>query len=90
MVQTLVIVYYAVLSLVTLAAFGRDKFASSRGWWRTRESTLLWMSAAGGFIGAIVGMAAFRHKTRRLPFRVIPWVSAVVHVSAWVLVKRGW
>jgi uncharacterized membrane protein YsdA (DUF1294 family) len=89
MMQTTVIILYAVLSLVTLAAYGRDKVASTRGAWRTRESTLLWLAAAGGFAGAIIGTQIFKHKTRKLAFRVIPWLAAVVHLAAWVLIKRG-
>lgn len=89
MIRTTVIILYAVLSLVTLAAYGRDKFASTRGGWRTRESTLLWLAAAGGFAGAIIGMQIFKHKTRKLAFRVVPWLAAVVHVTIWVLIRRG-
>ena len=89
MLQTAAIIFYAILSLITLAAYGRDKFLSSRGGWRTRESTLLWLAAAGGFCGAIVGMLAFKHKTRKLAFRVVPWAAAVVHAAVWVLIKRG-
>lgn len=89
MLQLLVVIAYALLSLATLAAFARDKFAASRGWWRTRESTLLWLSAAGGFIGAILGVHLFRHKTQKPLFRAVPWAAAVVHVVAWILIKRG-
>lgn len=89
MLQTTAIILYSLLSLATLAAFGHDKLAASRGWWRTKESTLLWLSVAGGFIGALVGMHLFRHKTRKLHFRVIPWAAAVVHIAAWILIKRG-
>lgn len=80
---------YAAISLVTLAAFGHDKIAARRGWWRTRESTLLWLTMLGGFIGALIGVHLFRHKSTRPVFQIAPWAAAVVHGVAWILVARG-
>lgn len=87
--KTIVILYYAAISLVTLAVFGHDKVAARRGWWRTRESTLLWLTGLGGFIGALLGMHIFRHKTTRPVFRILPWAAAVIHGVGWILVTRG-
>lgn len=89
MLKTIALIWYALLSLIAFAAMARDKAAATRGWRRTPESTLLWLAAAGGFVGVLSGMYALRHKSRKLSFRVLPWVSAIVHTVAWILMLRG-
>ncbi len=89
MTLTIALLWYGVLTVATLAAYGYDKASASRGGWRIRESRLLWLAAAGGFVGAILGMSLFRHKTTKPAFRVIPWMAAVIHGAAWVLVGKG-
>ena len=57
---------YGFLAAVNLAAFslyGIDKFKARRGLWRIPESVLLFMAAAGGSGGALLGMRFFHHKT---------------------------
>lgn len=59
------------LVLVNAAAFllmREDKKKARRGAWRIPEATLLGLAAAGGSIGALVGMYSFRHKTKHLKF----------------------
>lgn len=59
------------LVLVNAAAFllmREDKRKAQKGAWRIPETTLMGLAAAGGSIGAITGMYAFRHKTRHLKF----------------------
>lgn len=45
-----------------------DKLRAKRGAWRIRESTLMGVALLGGSLGTIVGMLAFRHKTRHIKF----------------------
>ena len=59
------------LVLVNAAAFllmREDKKKARRGAWRIPEATLMGLAAAGGSIGALVGMYSFRHKTKHLKF----------------------
>lgn len=58
------------MTLVTFAAFGRDKRRAVRGMRRTSEGTLLWLSLLGGCIGGWIGMQVFRHKTRKRSFQI--------------------
>ncbi|KRC59450.1 hypothetical protein ASE14_16435 [Agromyces sp. Root81] len=72
--------WYAVASLVALAAYGLDKRAAKRGGPRTSESALLMMGFAGGWPGALVAQQLFRHKTRKRSFRRAFWLTVGVNV----------
>ena len=72
------------LGLVNLAAFmamAADKAAARDNQSRVRESTLLNLALLGGWPGIWAGMRAFRHKTRKEPFRsrfwTIAWIEGV-------------
>jgi uncharacterized membrane protein YsdA (DUF1294 family) len=45
-----------------------DKLKAKQNARRIRESTLIGISLLGGSFGAIIGMLAFRHKTKHLKF----------------------
>ena len=64
-----------------------DKVKARRGLWRIPEATLLGIAAAGGSIGAILGMHLFRHKTRHLKFTLgLPLILAA-HIGLLLLLK---
>ncbi|MEZ6037665.1 MAG: DUF1294 domain-containing protein [Planctomycetota bacterium] len=70
-------------NIVTLLTYGWDKWRSKKeGARRVRERTLLWMLFATGWLGAWLGMAWFRHKTQKQPFRRYAW--------AWTLLNPFW
>ena len=64
--------YYIVgLSLVTFLVFGWDKRKAKKASpQRTPEATLLGLCFLGGVIGGWFGMSFFRHKTKKLSFKV--------------------
>jgi uncharacterized membrane protein YsdA (DUF1294 family) len=72
-----------VLSLVTLAAYGFDKRRAKRGGRRIPERTLHLLELAGGWPGALAGQRLFRHKSRKLSFRVVLWGIVALHLAAW-------
>lgn len=82
--------WIAVASLMTFAAFARDKRAAVAGEQRTPEATLLLLAAAGGSAGAVAAQQALRHKTRKEPFRSLLWSIAVAQAAAlaWIYVAR--
>lgn len=59
----IVLIYLAVINIVTFFVYGIDKWKAKRSKWRIEESTLLWWAAAGGSVGALLGMKAWHHKT---------------------------
>ena len=60
-----------VVNFVSLVFFGLDKLWAMRGGMRIPESSLLSLSFIGPF-GAFLGMVAFRHKTRKPRFLLVP------------------
>jgi uncharacterized membrane protein YsdA (DUF1294 family) len=64
-----VLVYLLIISLVAFSVTVYDKWAAvKRPQERTRESTLLLLSALGGSIAMLFTMLGIRHKTKHLKF----------------------
>lgn len=60
--------YLLLANALAFTLMGVDKSKARRHAWRIPEKTLFLSAAAGGSIGSILGMAAFRHKTKHLRF----------------------
>lgn len=82
---------YLVISLVTFLAYAFDKSAAKSGSWRTPESTLHWLSLAGGWPGALVAQQVLRHKTIKRSFRAVFWITVVFNcgVLIWICTPGG-
>lgn len=80
------IVYILTVNLLTLILFGIDKRRAVRGKWRIRESTLLGLSFIGGAAGGLSAMYLFRHKTRKMRFRLgVPlMLFAQAAIGIWI------
>jgi uncharacterized membrane protein YsdA (DUF1294 family) len=72
--------YYLLINLITLIIWGFDKFRAKFQQWRVPEKTLYGLIMLGGGIGALAGIIAFRHKTRKPQFKIAAIVSIVVHL----------
>ena len=79
----IVIIVISVMSVIAFALYGIDKSRAVKGQRRIRERTLLLFSALFGAPGALLGMAFFRHKTRKPAFRLL--VPAFLIVQAFLL-----
>jgi len=67
----ILITVYLLANAVAFLAYYRDKRLAERGSWRTPESRLLVLALVGPF-GAFAAMQAFRHKTQKPKFRLVP------------------
>ncbi|SDJ84803.1 DUF1294 domain-containing protein [Microbulbifer yueqingensis] len=87
----LVPAWYALFGLVTFALYAKDKAAARSARWRTPENTLHLLSLAGGWTGALVARQLFRHKTSKVSFRVIFWLTVAANLLAlgWLLSPSG-
>lgn len=83
----MLILYVLILSAITFAAFGWDKFCAMRDLSRIPERTLLALAAIGGTPGAFAGRSLFRHKTRKQPF--VTHLLLIAAAQAAVLVVLG-
>ena len=80
-----VLALYALMSIVTLAAYGLDKRAAARGRRRIAEATLHLLELLGGFPGALLGQRVFRHKRRKGRYLAVFWLIVAVHATGWLL-----
>ena len=81
--KTIILAALAVIAMMNIAAFtlmGRDKHCARQGKWRVPEKTLFWVTACFGGLGGVLGMKAFRHKTRHWYFRVFFPLLLIVQV----------
>ncbi len=81
MLKEVLLVYLAVVNLITFVMFGVDKRAAIKGKQRIRESTLLLFAFIGGSVGALFAMKLFRHKTRKPKFTVAIPLMLFVQVA---------
>ena len=81
------IAYILVVNFVAFIMFGVDKRKARRHQMRTSEFALMMSAFLGGSIGALLGMLAFRHKTKHLKFIIgIPVILALqVAIAVYVL-----
>lgn len=66
----IILIYLAAINIVTFILYGIDKMKAKKSMWRIPEATLLWFAAAGGSIGAILGMKVWHHKTLHKKFTI--------------------
>ena len=65
----IVLIYLAVINVVTFFMFGIDKWKAKKSKWRVRETALLGLAVLGGSIGAWLGMKVWHHKTLHIKFK---------------------
>ena len=85
----LILLYLAVITVVTFLVYGIDKWKAQHKRWRIPESVLLGLAAIGGSVGALLGMQVWHHKTQHKKFQYgVPAIlAAQVAVVVWLLVR---
>ena len=82
------------LILVNVVGFlvcAADKRAAIRNKRRVRESTLFLLALFGGAAGVYISMMTFRHKTRKMKFKVL--IPAILCAQAalilWIILQNN-
>lgn len=73
-----------ILSAVSFAAYGFDKYRAGNAGWRTRETSLLLIDALGGWPGGFAAQYHFRHKIRKTSYQLLFWTIVVLHEIWWI------
>lgn len=55
---------------IVFAIYGIDKYKAVKNKWRISEKVLILCAFLMGSAGAILGMEIFRHKTKKLTFKI--------------------
>ena len=80
----IVLIYLAVINVVTFFMYGIDKWKAKKSKWRIRETALLGLAVLGGSIGAWLGMQVWHHKTQHKKFKY--GVPAIIIVQLALIV----
>lgn len=88
-ISTFFMIYLVVINIITLMAYGIDKYRAIYGKWRIPEATLFFLALIGGSIGAEIGMYGFHHKTRHPRFVIgIPAILLLQAVLLFIFFTR--
>lgn len=77
-------IVYGAASLACFIGYALDKRAAERRNWRVSETILLLLGLVGGWPGAILAQEIFRHKTKKIAFRTLFWMSVAINMAAFV------
>lgn len=83
----IVLIYLLVVNVVAFMMYGMDKRKAVRKQWRIPEATLLGVAFIGGSVGALLGMQAFRHKTKHWKFKILVPLFLVIHVAIFIYLQ---
>ncbi|WIO73984.1 DUF1294 domain-containing protein [Porticoccaceae bacterium LTM1] len=87
----LISLLFVLVSGVAFFAYRKDKRAAQDGLWRIPENNLHLLGLGFGWPGALLAQQRFRHKTKKLSFQIVFWLTVVVNLSAivWLHTDRG-
>ncbi len=77
----LLIIYLAVLALVSVVVTVADKLSAKRGGWRVPEATLMTLGLFGGALPMFVTMKTIRHKTKHKKFMIGLPLEIALHAA---------
>ena len=86
---TVLLVWLAVINLLTFIVYGADKRRARKGKWRVPEMTLFLLPLLGGSIGALLGMRVIHHKTKHWYFvwGIPAILLAQIALAVWIYTK---
>ena len=77
--------YLVIINIAAFILYGVDKSAAIKGKSRIPNRVLIGMAVIGGSIGALAGMYAFRHKTKKKYYTITVPVILLVQIAAALL-----
>ena len=72
---------YGCTSIISYVLYALDKSAAIGQRRRIAERTLLLWGLCGGWPGAWLAQQTLRHKTRKLPFVLLFWLSVILNLA---------
>jgi len=84
-VQKAILIYIIFINLAAFVVYTFDKYRSRVGASRISEKELFTFSIIGGFLGASLSMALFKHKTSKSSFLIkhilimLIWIALIIY-----------
>ena len=76
-------VWYLVgINVFAFFIYGIDKYLAVKNKYRISEYSLFILSIFGGSIGSLLGMRVFHHKTRKVFFWIVNFLTLII----WILI----
>lgn len=85
----LMLIYFAVISVVSIIITIADKSKAKRDAWRIPEATLMLVGLAGGALPMYVTMKTIRHKTKHKKFMIGLPLEIALHAAIACLILFG-
>ena len=79
-------VYFIIMNIITSILYFSHKRKAIKHRWRISETILIAFSFAGGSIGAFTAMKLFRHKTKRLKFKISIPLAIILHILLFIVI----
>lgn len=90
MQHRILLIYLAVVNILTIIVFGVDKMNAKSNRQRVRIVTFLGLAFIGGSVGALIGMYGFHHKTKKAYFTVgVPLILLMQVVVLFYVMNMG-
>ncbi|MGO4888663.1 DUF1294 domain-containing protein [Anaerobacillus sp. MEB173] len=78
MTNAFLFTYIVIVNGICIGIMGVDKAKAKKGQWRISEATMFIWALLGGAAGIYLGMKLYRHKTKKLKFKLfMPLLSVV-------------
>lgn len=71
--------YLLIINLMALLVFFIDKKKAIKHKYRIKEKALLSIAALGGSVGSLIAINCFKHKNRKIKFKLI-YLFLIVHL----------
>ena len=81
------IIYLAIINIIGFLAMGIDKHQARMANRRIPENTLFTFTVLGGGVGTIAGMYVFRHKTKKLKFKIGMPLILILEILIWIYLR---
>ena len=85
MIKYVFLIYFLIISLVSVIVTVHDKNAAKKKKCRVPEATLLFLGFIGGAVFMLLTMLIIRHKTQKAKFMVALQLFSIIHIVARVL-----
>lgn len=87
---TYIFYYYISINALSFLISALDKLKAKKNKWRVKEKTLHIFSFLGGVYGSILFMIIFRHKTKKMKFKIITAIAFLINtaiIGYWLYLK---